>query len=188
MWALLIPLLTQIFGADGIITQYAKAKADIRQKEQDYRLAVLEGNIKQVTQQIESDSHDVKNRLDATSQGFKQSQWYFFGALIVLSVLFPSRAEIMWHNLSIVPDWVQNTFVAMTLVTWGINPVKNGINWFKDTASTALENRAARQVAKIKAANDVAFYKVLREKIFKQGLSQDQVDALTEALKARDGE
>lgn len=181
MWALLIPLLTNIFGADGIITQYAKAKADIRQKEQDYKLAVLDGNIKQVTQQIISDSDDVKNRLEATGQGFKQSQWYFFGALIVFSVLFPSKAEVMWHNLNIVPDWVQNTFVAMTLVTWGINPVKNGISWFKDTASTALENRANRQVAKIEAINKTKFYESIRSSMG-GGIDQKTVDMLEKAI------
>ncbi len=181
MWALFLPLLTSIFGPEGLITQYAKTKADIRQKEQDYKLAVLDGNIKQVTQQIISDSSDVKNRLEATSQGFKQSQWYFFGALIVFSVLLPSKAEIMWHNLNIVPDWIQNTFVAMTLVTWGINPVKNGINWFKDTTSTALENRSNRQIAKIKAFNDAKFFESIR-KSMGNGIDQRTVDMLNKGI------
>lgn len=35
--------------------------------------------------------------------------------------------------------------------------------------------------------DDKRFFDILRQKIFKSGMSQDQVDALQEALKARDG-
>ena len=183
MWAALLPLISGIFGSDGVITQYFKTKADIRQKEQDFKLALLESDIRKATQERQSDSEDVKNRLNATSEGFKQSTWYFFAALIVFSVLFPSKATVMWQNLNIVPDWVQNTFVAMTLVTWGINPVKNGISWFKETAGEALQSRREYKIEREKIKRDVVFASI-KEKWFPRGMNKQQVEDLDKALDA----
>ena len=182
MTALLLALLPVLGGFTQPLKDWFATKQEIAKKEIDYKLAVLTAQTQQAVAEAESDTQQNRDRLQATSQGFKQSVYVWFALILTFSIVCPSYAETMWHNLSLVPVWFQNLFIGMTLVIWGINPVKNGASWLQ---STWTESAQARREYKLERAkiNRETFYKSLREKLFVgKGIDQKTVDALEEAL------
>lgn len=184
MWfTALIPILAQIFGENGPIGQYFKNKNAIIQAEQNYKLELLKAQTDKAKAEVEADTTQRANYLGATSSSFRQGTFYWLSALILYSVIFPSKAEQLWHNFGLIPDWVQYVYVAMLSVTWGLPIAKENIGLMFSSIGRAVEARRDYKLEKAKI-NRAAVYDVLRKDIFKQGLTQNQVDAVEQALDA----
>lgn len=181
MFALLAPILLQIFGESGPIGQYLKIKAETAKATENYKLAVLQADTAKYTQQMISDTTDLSNRLQATSQSFKQGTFYPLWAIVLFSVFFPSKAEVMWHNFSLMPDWFQWLFLSVYSAIWGLPFVKGGYGAFTQLLSSRRDYKLEK--AKI---NREAFYASLRNAPqFKgRGLDQSTVNMVDAALDA----
>ncbi len=190
MWfTLLIPLLTSIFGESGPVGTYLKTKQQQIQAQEDYKLAALKANTDMVIQQTVSDTTQRANYLGATSQGFRQGTFYWMSAIILYSIIFPSRAADMWHNFDLIPQWVQYIYVAMLSVTWGLPIVKENIGLLFSSIGRGLDARMERKVQKINALNDAKFFASIR-KSMGGGVDQKTVDMLNKAIaegEAQDG-
>ena len=184
MGAFLLALAPLLAGFTQPLKDWFGYKVEVAKADQELKLATLKVQAEQVIAQTQADTSQLASRLGATSQEFKQGTFYPLWAIVIFSVVFPSKAEVMWHNFALMPDWFQWLFLSLYSAIWGLPFVKGGYS----IATDILQSRRDYKIDKIKAVNDAAFYKVLREKIFTKGLSNEQVDAITEALKARDGE
>jgi type II secretory pathway pseudopilin PulG len=181
MGAIIAAIMGLMSGIAAPIKQWLDNKAQVAKAEQDYKLALLQAQTQQVTAAIQADSSDTANMLSATTAQFKQGTWYFFSAIIIFSIVCPTRAHDMWANLTIVPDWFRNLYVAMTLVVWGINPVKNGAMWIKDSVTDVLSDRRDFKLAKA-TINQKALADALRIKLFPNGMTNDQWTAAESAV------
>lgn len=184
MWfAALIPLLSGIFGENGPIGQYFKTKAAQVQAEQEYKLAVLKANTEAAIQESIADTTTRANYLGATSQGFRQGTFYWISAIILYSIIFPSKADALWHNFSLIPEWVQYIYLAMLSVTWGLPIAKENIGLMFSSIGRGMAARRdyKKEIAKI---NREAVFASLREELFPKGLNQNQVREIEEALDA----
>jgi len=187
MWMALIPLLSGIFGENGPIGQYFKTKAAQVQAEQDYKLAVLKANTEAAIQASIADTTQRSNYLGATSQGFRQGTFYWVSAIILYSIIFPSKADDLWRNFGLIPQWVQYVYVAMLSVTWGLPIAKENIGLMFSSIGKGLEARREYKIEKIKAINEEVLATELRRTIFKNGMTPEQWEAIRNAAdKAND--
>ncbi len=184
MWfAALIPLLSGIFGENGPLGQYFKVKAQQVQVEQDYKLAVLKANTEAAIQASIADTTQRSNYLAATSNGFRQGTFYWMSAIILYSIMFPSKADALWHNFSLIPQWVQYIYVAMLSVTWGLPVAKENVGLMFSSIGKAIETRREYKLEKARI-NREAVFASLRSKLFPKGMNQAQVDVIDDALDA----
>lgn len=184
MWALLIPLLSQVFGEKGPIGQYLKIKSDKVKAEENYKLELL----KVQTEQLKAETQQVSDRLNATSQDFKQLTFWFLcvPVLITLCPWTSGFAVTMWANFKLIPEWFQILFVSVYSSIWGLPIAKEYLGGMFKSLGNAVSAHREYKLDKIKEYNNAAFYQVLRDEIFKQGISQEQVNVFEKALKARE--
>lgn len=175
MLALLAPLLLQIFGENGPIGQFLKIKSDTAKAEQNYKLEVLKAQTAQATQQLVSDTTDLNNRLQATTQTFKQGTFYPLWGLVLFSVLCPKKAVVMWHNFDLMPQWFQWLFLSVYSAIWGLPFVKGGYGAFTELLQGSRDY-------KLEKINRKAVADKLRSKWFPNGMNQQQVDDLDAAI------
>lgn len=182
MWfAALIPLLSGIFGENGPIGQYFKTKAAQVQAEQDYKLAVLKANTEAAIQESVADTTQRANYLGATSQGFRQGTFYWMSAIILYSIVFPSKADSLWHNFGLIPQWVQYVYVAMLSVTWGLPVAKENIGLMFSSIGKGLEARREYKLEKARI-NHKTVIDAIRKAWFPKGMNQAQVDLIDNTL------
>jgi hypothetical protein len=182
MWfTALIPLLSGIFGENGPLGQFFKTKAAQVQAKQDYELALLKANAEAAVQASIADTAQRANYLAATSNGFRQGTFYWMSAIILYSILFPSKAEALWHNFNLIPQWVQYVYVAMLSVTWGLPVAKENVGLMFSSIGRAIEARRDYKLEKARI-NREAVFASLRAKLFPKGMSQAQVDIVDGAL------
>lgn len=178
MWfTALLSLASGIFGVDGPIGQYLKIKSDTAKAEQSYKLELLKAQTAQMTQQMVSDTTDLSNRLQATTQTFKQGTFYPLWGLVLFSVLWPSRATEMWHNFGLIPEWFQWLFLSVYSAIWGLPFVKGGYGAFTEL----LQTRREYKLEKAKLNRKVVFQDLI-SKWFPKGMNQQQVSELDSAL------
>ncbi len=185
MWMALIPLLSGIFGENGPIGQYFKTKAAQVQAEQEFKLAVLKSNTEAAIQASISDTTQRSNYLGATSQGFRQGTFYWVSAIILYSILFPSKAEALWHNFGLIPQWVQYIYLGMLSVTWGLPIAKENIGLMFSSIGRGIEARREFKLEKARINREAVFDSLRNSPQFKgKGIDKVTVEMVNEALNA----
>lgn len=182
MWALLIPLISQLFGEKGPLGQYFKVKSDMVAAEQTYKLELLKAQSEQAIAEATADTAQRSNYLNATTQNFRQGTFYWVSAIILYSIIFPSKAEVMWHNFSLIPEWVQYIYVAMLSVTWGLPIAKENIGLMFASVGRGIDAHRDYKLEKARI-NRTAVFDSLR-KDMGQGVDQKTVDMIDHALDA----
>lgn len=179
MWlTLLAPILSQIFGENGPIGQYLKTKADQAKAAEEYKLATLNAAI----EQAKTDAKQVSDRLNSTSQYFKQSTFWFIALPVVITMFFPNFAATMWHNFTLVPEWFQILFVSVYSSIWGLPIAKEYLGGMFKSLGNALDARREYKLEKARINRDAVFTSL--RKLFPRGFSQSQVDEINHALDA----
>jgi hypothetical protein len=182
MWfAAIIPLLSGLFGENGPLGQYFKSKAQQVQAAEEFKLAQLKSQTDCVLAQTAADTAQRSNYLNATSNGFRQGTFYWFSAIILYSIVFPDKAEVMWHNFSLIPEWVQMIYAAMLSVAWGLPVAKENIGLIFSSIGRGLDARREFRLAKI---NREAVFNSLRNGMFPKGMDPNQVKIVDDALDA----
>ena len=180
MWALLIPILSQVFGENGPIGAYFKAKMQEQKAQSDFKLAVLKAQSEQITQERISDTTDLQTRLNSTTMGFKQGTYVFVCSIIVFSIVLPQHAALMWANFGLIPAWFSDLFKVMTLAIWGIPVAAPIIGGMFHGISNAIE---ARREYKIRKFNTKLMFDTIRQGLG-GSIDQKNVDLINAALKA----
>lgn len=180
---MLIPLLAGIFGETGPIGQYFKTKAQQVQLEEEFRLAQLKANTERDIAASVADTTQRSNYLGATSIGFRQGTFYWVSAIILYSIVFPSKAEALWHNFGLIPEWVQYIYIAMLSVTWGLPIAKENIGLMFSSIGRAVASRREYKLERARI-NRKVFMDNIRAGLFPKGMGQAQVELFDKALDA----
>lgn len=180
---MLIPLLSGIFGENGPIGAFFKTKAQQVQLEEEFRLAQLKANTEAAIQASIADTAQRSNYLGATSQGFRQGTFYWVSAIILYSIVFPSKAEALWNNFALIPQWVQYIYIAMISVTWGLPIAKENIGLMFSSIGKGLEARREFKLEKARINRKVVMDSI-RSGLYPQGMSPAQVAVFDKALDA----
>ena len=177
-----LSIITSLFGGlTGGVKDYFNYKRELQAKERDYQLALLTAQVDMAKSQNESNALELRDRLKSTSQVFKQSTFWFMTLPVVLTIIFPTYAKDMWHNFSLIPEYFQWLYLSVYSAIWGIPMVKGGYGAFTEFLSKQRDYKIEKLMA-----NDEAMYNVLRKKLFKDGMTQGQVDVIKEAITARE--
>ncbi len=181
MWAIIIPLISSLIGEKGPLGQYFKIKSDQVQADQEFKLALLKSQTEASIAQSVADTTQRSNYLNATSSGFRQGTFYWISAIILYSILFPNKAEALWYNFSLIPQWVQYIYLGMLSVTWGLPIAKENIGLMFSSIGKGMEARREFKLEKARI-NREAVFASLREKLFPKGMNKAQADTIDRAL------
>ncbi len=183
MWAMLFPLLSGIFGENGPIGAYFKSKAAQVQADQEYRLAVLKSNTDAVISGNQATTDQTRDKLNATTQGFKQGTFYFLVFPIFLTVcpLTKNFAETMWHNFDLIPGWYRTLFGAIYCTIWGIPLAAGYIGGIFNGIGAAIDSRREFKLEKARINRKVVIDDI-RKELFPKGMTQKIVNILDHAI------
>ncbi len=184
MWfAALIPLISGLLGQNGPLGQYFKIKSDTIAAENNYKLQMLQAQ----TEQAKADVQQVSDRLNSTSQDFKQSTFWFICVPVVVTMCpwTSNFAATMWANFTLIPEWFQTLFVSVYCSIWGLPIAKEYLGGMFKSLGNAID---AKREFKLENAriNKQAFYSSLRNapQFIGKGLDQNTVDMLDKAIDA----
>lgn len=179
MGALLLAFAPLLAGITQPLKDWFGYKVEAVKAEQDLKLATIKAQADQVTAQLQSDASQLSVRLGSTSGDFKQNTFWLLCVPIGFSLLLPSKAEVMWHNFSLIPEFFQWLFLSVYSSIWGIPIAKSGYGAITDL----LQSKREFAVQKIQVLNEAAVAASLRKTIFKQGMTQEQWDNILSAIK-----
>ncbi len=192
MWALIIPLLSGIFGENGPLGQYLKVKAAKQQADADLALQVQKDKMQlsAVIAQAAVDSEN--NKLQATSQTFKAFSYTILTLPVVIVCVFPDWGKDIFENLSIIPVWYAQLYVAIVGVIWGLPIAASAVGGIFSAVQQAWDIRNQGKIDKIQAigkANGLnteqakkEIFDVLKAAVNLNGYTQAQVDTIGPVL------
>lgn len=182
MFAFLLPFLATL---PGLIGKYFEQKNAL----EGQRLET-ERQIEVAKQQMAADIAKSQLELNktivtATGSYFKYFTFCMWFGPFMVGVIAPSYSKDIFANLLTMPEWYVQSCMLIMFTVWGISvsaPVVSGIfsglgSFFADRRDYHLEK------AKIVATfNDATFFSKLRSKLFRKGMTQEQVDIFNSAL------
>ncbi len=183
MWALLIPLLSTLFGSSGPIGQYFATKSKQVQANEDLALAKIEADKQAIISGNQATTDQTRDKLNATTQQFKQSTFYMIVLPIAYSVFFPTHAHVLWANFELIPVWYRTLFGAVYCTIWGIPLAAGYIGGIFSGIGGVLQSGRDYKLEKARINRDAVFNAV-KAKWFPKGMNQQAVDILDNALDA----
>ena len=181
MWMALIPLLSSLFGENGPIGSYLKTQAAKVQAQAELDLQVEKDKLALSTAMAQAQVESEANKLNATSQGFKAFSYALLTFPIIVVCLLPNVGKDIFANLSLIPSWYAQLYVAISGVIWGLPIASSAVNGIFSSVQQAWIDRQPHQIAKIKAVNENILAEQLRQNLFKNGMTQAQWDAILNA-------
>lgn len=185
MWPLVISAALQIFGENGPLGQYFKTKQKLEDAKNEVALARINADKELAVAQAAADSSQLTSRLSSTSQSFKQQTFWLLVVPVLFSLCFPSKAEVMWHNFGLMPDWFQTLFVSVYCSIWGIPFAEKGLG----AVGNFIQGRREYKLEKLKIkVNRKSVFDKIKQKWFPSGMPEQAVKDLDEALDAGEKE
>ncbi len=178
MWALLVPLISQLLGENGPLGQYFKIKADTITAENNYKLEVLKAQ----TEQAKAEVQQISDRLNSTSQEFKQLTFWFICAPVLLTMFCPNFAVTMWHNFTLIPEWFQILFVSVYSSIWGLPIAKEYLGGMFKSLGNAIDTRREFKLEKARINREAVFASLRSNPQFKRGIDQATVNMIDTAI------
>src|SRR6185503_405699 len=93
--------------------QQAQAKADLDLQVEKDKLALS-------TTMAQAAVTSEQNKLAATSQGFKTFSYCLLTLPILIVCIYPAGGKDIFSNLSLIPSWYAQLYVAVVGVIWGL--------------------------------------------------------------------
>lgn len=179
MWfTALVPLISSILGENGPLGKYFKLKTDKIVAEQLFQLEILKAK----TKEAETEAQQIEDRLNSTTQSFKQSTFWFIAVPVVITMCpwTSTFAITMWANFKLIPEWFQILFVSVYSSIWGLPIAKEYLGGMFKSLGNAIE---LKREYKIRVNREAFFNSVRQEPEFKkQGIAQRMVDILDTAI------
>lgn len=167
------------------IKDYFAYKKEVRAAEQEVELATLQATTERIKSDNDSRTEELKARLDSTTRKFKQNTFYYLLIPCLFSMLFPDKAEQMWANFSVMPEWFRVLFVSVYSSIWALPLTKEYLGGMFSSAAKGLESRREYKLEKAKINREAA-YAVLRAapQFRGRGLDQATVDTMEAVFNA----
>lgn len=112
------------------------------------------------------------------------SNWRAYLMLVCIGIVGYNWILVSFLNAFLHFAGVQIAAVPVPTELWTLVSIGLGGYIGKETISNYSQNKYQGASPQ----NDKVFFDILRKKIFKSGMTKEQVDALNQALEARDGE
>lgn len=192
MWMMLLPLVTAIFGENGPLGQYLKTKAAKQQSDADLALQIQKDKMQLSSILAQAAVDSEKNKLAATSQTFKAFSYTILTLPVLIVCVFPDWGKDIFENLSIIPVWYAQLYVAIVGVIWGLPIAASAVGGIFSAVQSAWDIRNQGKIDKIQAigkANGLnteqakkEIFDVLKAAVNLQGYTQSQVDLIGPVL------
>lgn len=193
MWlTLLVPLLTKLFGSDGVIGTYIATKQQIQQKEMDAKLALATANVDLIKQQGIDAVQSEKNKLAATSQNFKYVTFVLINIPVIIMCISTRRGVEIFNALQLIPVWYATLYAAIYGVIWGLPVAANTMSTIFTAINSAWLNRQDKKIERIQVLGEATQIgkEAAKKEIFDtvkkvtglKGFSQAQVDVISPIL------
>lgn len=193
MWlTLLVPFLTKIFGSDGVVGKYIATKQEIEQKKQDAQLARETAQLELIKQQGIDAVESEKNKLQATSQGFKFVTFVLINIPVIVIVAFPSRGKEIFENFALIPVWYAQLYAAIYGIIWGIPVAASAMSSIFTAIQQAWQQRQDKKIEKIQVLGEAQqigkdaakkeIFDTMKKAVNLNGYTQAQVDLLNPVL------
>lgn len=184
MWfTALLPLFSAIFGENGPLGQYFATKAKQVQADEELALAKIKADTDAIVSGNQATTDQTRDKLNATTQHFKQSTFYMLVVPMAFSIFFPKHAQILWSNFELIPVWYRTLFGAVYCTIWGIPLATGYIGGIFSGIGNVIQNNQDHKIEMAKINRDAVFAQV-RAKWFPKGMSQSQTNDLDSALNA----
>lgn len=184
MWPLIIPFLSGLFGETGVIGGYLKTKAAQVQAQADLALQVEKDKLALSVAMAQAEVQSEQNKLAATSQGFKSFSYGLLTFPVIIVCLFPNTGKEIFANLSLIPSWYAQLYVAVVGVIWGLPIASGAVSGIFSAVQQSWLERQPLKIEKVKALNEKVLAEQLRKNLFKQGMTQEQWLAILNATKS----
>lgn len=179
-WTLLFSFLGSL---PGTIGDYFKAKNEITKTKLENELAIQRANIALASDVAKAQFELNKAIVVSTTSAFKYVTFTVWFGPFVIGVLFPSWGSYIFNNLASMPEWYVSSVVTIMFTIWGIQigaPVVSGI--FSNLGEF-FQSRRAFKIEKAKVLNEQILAIELRKNLFKNGMTQEQWEAILNATK-----
>lgn len=188
MWfTALIPLLSGIFGEKGAIGQYLKNKADTILAKQTLDTQIERDKLQFSRDLAQAAVESEKNKLAATGQGFKFVSFILITLPIVITCLFPEYGRRIFENLALIPVGFMQLWAAVVGVIWGLPIAANTMSAIFASIQEGWNARNQGKIEKIQAmatvVNETVLADSLRKTLFKEGMTQQQWDSISSAVR-----
>lgn len=192
MWALLIPIFSQIFGENGVLGQYLKTKAAKEQAAAELTLQIEKDKMTLSSIMAQAAVDSEKNKLNATGQGFKFVTFCMISLPIVITCFFPEYGKRIFDNLALIPvAWFQ-LWATVVGVIWGLPIAANAMSTILSSIQQAWVQRNAGKIQKIVALGEAEqigkdaakkeIFDTMKKAVGLNGYTQAQVDLLNPVL------
>ncbi len=193
MWmTLLLPLLTGLFGKDGVIGTYISTKQAIVQKEQDAKLELAKANVELIKQQGINAVDSERIKLAATGQGFKFVTFILINIPVITICIAPNKGKEIFENFALIPVWYAQLYAAIYGIIWGLPATVNAMASIFSAIQEAWTQRQDKKIekvvavtqAKVQSVDDAKkeVYDGVKKAIGLLGWSQQQVNAIDPVL------
>ncbi len=178
-WTLLFSFLT---GLPGALGEYFKAKNALAlqqlQTQQAIALAQQQAAAEIAKGQMELNQEIVKS----TGSYFKYFTFFMWFGPFMIGVVNPARADLIFKNLSGMPEWYVQSCMLIMFTVWGISVGGPVVANIFSGLTQYLGDRRADKIQMIKAKVDrTAYFNALRQAHGGQ-LSQQEVDINNKVL------
>jgi hypothetical protein len=178
MWAMLLPILSQLGGKIG---DYFNQLNEIKKQELE-----TQRQIEVAKQQMASDIAKAqldlnKTIVNATGSYFKYFTFFMWFGPFMIGTVWPSKAHDIFTNLSGMPQWYVQSCMLIMFTVWGISVSAPVVSNIFTGLGQFMADRREYKLEKARI-NRETFFKSLRNDIFKKGMTQSQVDAIDKAL------
>lgn len=144
---LITALMSLLSGLPGAVGTFFKKQTELGQAQIELQKEIVKAQILQAGEMARAQLEYQTAALQATTPLFKQQMFWFLSAPILLSLIFPNYAVIMWNNVRLIPDFYWSLYSAVVLTVWGIpvasNMVSSVFNRFDEYATSKRADKIA---------------------------------------------
>jgi hypothetical protein len=180
MFAAIVPILSLIGQS---VKDYFVHRQEMTRENRELELASIKATKDAIVSGNEADTAQRQAYLNATSRRFRQGIFYWFSAIIAYSILFPSKAESLWANFELIPEWVRYAYIGMISVAWGLPVAKENIGLMFSAVGRGIAARREYKLEKAKI-NRQSLFDVIKARWFPRGMNKQQVKDLDDAIDA----
>lgn len=173
-------ILALLSGLIQPVKDYLSFKVAETAANRDLRLAQIAADKEAIISENQAAVSRLSSQLEATTKEFKQNTFWLMLVPLLIQLTFPDKAEAMWHNFNLMPEWYQWLILSVYSSIWGLPIVKGGYG----AITNLLQARRDFVIQKIQTLNEEVLARELRKSIYKKGMTQEQWDAEVAAHKA----
>jgi len=174
----------------GAIGQYFSSKNELEIAKIQTQMAMQLAAQQAASASLQAEATLEKSIVESTSSYFKYFTFLMWFSSFYLSIVAPSKASVIFQNLSLMPQWYCQSCMVLIFAVWGISAGSPVISSIFGNLTQYLSDRRQDKIEMIKAKVDPKnYFDVMRQ--IKGHLSDQDVkdgNAIVEKLNSENKE